>query len=948
MTTASPNTAAAPRFIVGIDLGTTNTAISYADLTDDDPAARVRDLPVLQLVAPGEAAERPLLPSALYLPTEEELAAGLTELPWGRPPYAAGLLARLRGAQVPGRVVSSAKSWLCHGGVDRTAPILPWGAPEGVPKLSPVDVSARYLAHLAQVWDRAFPEEALQNQEVVLTVPASFDEAARALTLEAARCAGIPRPTLIEEPLAAFYDWTRRHRGRLDKALGDNRIILVVDVGGGTTDLTLISAEPGKDGPVLRRLSVGRHLLLGGDNMDAAIARQAESRAGERLDAARWAALVQSSRAAKELLLSPDGPSEASVSILSRGSRLIGGAKSVVFKRRELLDFLLEGFFPLTGRRDMPIRPKRLGIQEAGLPYESDPAVTRHVAAFLSAHAKEVSEDMSFIRPDAVLLNGGVFASEGISGRLLEIIDSWGASADGRHVSLLANDALDLAVSRGAVAYGLVRRGLGLRIGGGSPRAYFIGVAGAGAGGHPQGVCLVPRHLEEDVEVEIPRTFNLLLDHPARFPLFASNLAVDAKPGDVADLSGEEFEALPQIETVLRSETASAGQHGKPVASSGAAVTAALRASLTEIGTLELWCVAKDGSGARWKLEFGLRGSGRDPADRETSEVAPMPKNFGEAKERIDIIYGKKPAPVDKRDVKSLVRDLEKLLGPRAAWPTPVIRELWAALYAGMAKRRRSADHERLWCSLVGFALRPGFGAPLDSWRVSETFRVFEQGLQFQKEPHNWEAWWVMWRRIAGGLDASAQTAMFDSVIKFVRPPSRGGKQKQAEGLQELIRTAASLEGIGAARKEVLGQALFDRLETDGIQPHLLWAIGRTGARIPFHASAHTCISPDAAEAWLDRLLKLSASAPAKKADFIFPVVQLSRISGDRGRDLSDAARMRALDFLGEARALEESLQTVRAFVPLSHKDEEKCFGESLPPGLTLSDGSGTGVRPPA
>ncbi|MGI5864161.1 MAG: Hsp70 family protein [Myxococcales bacterium] len=918
------------RYIVGIDLGTTNCALAYVDLdAEGDLAAHIRDLPIPQLVAPGETAQQRLLPSNAYLPGDQELPAGATKLPWGERPTIVGELAKLRGARVPGRMVSSAKSWLSHAGVDRTAAILPWGAPEGVPRISPVDASALYLAHLRDAWNHHFPDAPLSAQEVVLTVPASFDEVARELTVRAAREAGIGKLTLVEEPQAAFYDWAAKHRGKLDKALGNNRLILVVDVGGGTTDLTLISAEIKDGAPALKRIAVGDHILLGGDNMDVTLARRIEARLGARLDAAQWTSLVQACRLAKESLLSPGGPEKTSVTVVGRSSRLIGGAMSAELTRKEVLGVVLDGFFPSTRANETAAKAGRTGLQELGLPYASEPAVTRHVSAFLRAHAPEVEEALGskvegLPTPDAVLLNGGVFAPPEVGDRLAEVIDAWGGERE-RRLEVLANDALDLAVARGAAYYGLVRRGLGLRIGGGTARAYFIGLDGEK--GAQQALCVIPKHLEEETEVEVPRTFGLLLDRPVRFPLYASTLARAEKPGDLSALDEERFSALPPIETVLRSGVET---KGKPVE-----VPVRLRASLTEIGTLELWCVATDRD-ARWKLEFQLRGGAAE--ESAPSAVAPMPRRFGEARELIEIIYGKKPAPVDKRDVKNLIRNLEKILGPREGWTTPVIRELWSALHAGMGKRRRSADHERLWCNLTGFCLRPGFGAPLDAWRASETWKVFDQGLQFQNEAHNWEAWWIMWRRIAGGLDKAAQQRLFETIAPVLRPAQPGKSQPKQrgvkpEGVVEIIRLAGSLERIEADAKSELGGWLFERIEKEGPAPHLLWSIGRLGARVPFYGSGHACVYAGVAESWIERLLALPMD---RREHLVFPLAQLARVSGDRHRDLDPELRRRVADWLAEAGAPEALVKMVLEVVELTGGDEQRVFGESLPAGLKL------------
>jgi hypothetical protein len=526
-------------------------------------------------------------------------------------------------------------------------------------------------------------------------------------------------------------------------------------------------------------------------------------------------------------------------------------------------------------------------------------------------------------RPDALLLNGGVFTPAAVRERLREVVSSWFPGAP--PVEVLDTDRLDLAVARGAAAFALVRRGLGLRIGGGTPRAWFVGVAAAGAEGGapggPQALCLVPRHHPENEEVEVPRTFALVLDRPVRFPLYATTRARFERPGDVVTVD-DSFQALPAVETVLRAPGGAKGE-----------VPVRLRAALTEIGTLEVFCVAEDRD-ARWKLEFGLRG---DAADAGPTEVAALPRRFAEARELVELYYGKKPAPVDKRDVKGLTRGLEKALGAREGWNVPVLRELWAALHAGFARRRRTADHERQWLALTGYALRPGFGAPLDAWRAAQTFQAFGEGLQFQAEPHNWQAWWVMWRRIAGGLDEAAQVRVLEALLPFLPPPDpRRPKPKVAgvkpEAIDEMIRLAASLERVPPMRKHEVGEAVLERAAKEGPAPHLLWALGRLGARVPFHASAHTCVGPEVAEAWLARLSSLAA----RPADLAFPAAQLARMSGDRVRDVGPEARELALRILADAKAPEAQVRPVREPVALGEADEGRIFGETLPAGLRL------------
>ena len=928
----------AARFLVGIDLGTVNTALAAVDLlAAGDPAEAVEAWPIPQLVAPGQVAPRRLLPSALYLPGPE-LPAELRRVPWAAASAeaedsgAVGELAREQGARVPGRLVTSAKSWLANPRVDRRAPILPWGAPAGVPRLSPVAASARYLEHLRLAWDAAHPGAGLAEQEIVLAVPASFDEAARELTLEAAAAAGLARVTLIEEPAAAFHDWASRNRGDLAGALGlegvpaRSALVLVVDVGGGTTDLTLVRAEIRDGRPSFTRLAVGDHLLLGGDNMDLALARAAEARLPEKLDAARFGALVQACRVAKERLLAEGAPESMPVAVAGRGSRLVQGAVSVELTRAEARRIVLDGFFPAVEPADRPRRaPRTAGLAELGLPYEPDPAVTRHVVAFLAAHASEAGAG-PLARPDAILVNGGVFTPRELRDRLSAVVPGlFPGSAPAR---LLTTPALDLAVARGAAISALVRRGIGLRIGGGSPRAFFVGIA------TPDGeraLCVVPRHLEEGTRVAVPRPFTLALGRPVRFPLFASVRPRPEQPGEVVSLD-QDLTPLPPLEAVLRE-----AREGRDAAE----VPVRLEAVLTEIGTLELWCVATDRE-MRWKLEFGLRAA---PVERQERRAAlgPSSPRMAEAVGLIELYYGKKAA-VDPRGVKGLFRSLEKLLGPRDAWPTPLVRSLWAALHAGAGRRRRSAEHERVWLQLTGFALRPGFGAPLDAWRAAETFAVFEDGLQYPTDPHAWQAWWVLWRRIAGGLDDAAQSRILDAIAPFVPPrdPRRAPPRVpgvRPEALDELIRLAGSLERIPPARKVALGRTLLDRIAAEGPSVHALWALGRLGARVPFHGSAHQVVPEEEAGSWTRRLLALAAPSDL----LAFPLSQLARRSGDRDRDLPDALRAEVAAVLARGGAPAEAVAAVEQVAAPSEEEERRIFGESLPPGLRLAEEEGEG-----
>ncbi|MFB1480996.1 Hsp70 family protein [Corallococcus sp. RDP092CA] len=924
--------------IVGIDLGTTHCAVASVDPAKGS-GAPVEDFPLPQLVRQGEVAPRALLPSAVYVPAGHELAPEVLRLPWGDDggPYVVGELARWQGARVPGRLVASAKSWLCHPGVDRSAPILPWGAPADVQKLSPVDASALLLTHMARAWDHAHPAEPLSKQEVVITVPASFDEAARALTVSAARKAGLERFTLLEEPQAAFYDYTARHRADLEQTLSQVRLVLVVDVGGGTTDFTLVHAGVSPEGPMLRRLAVGDHLMLGGDNMDAALARRMEEKLtqnGRRLSATQWTQAIQAARTAKEELLGRAPPERYGVSLIGEGSRLLGGTLSTELGRDEAHALVLDGFFPLSSPADRPRRAARMALQELGLPYVQDPAVTRHLAAFLAQHAaagfaalgEAPSHEGALPRPDAILLNGGVFNSPQISARLVDALSAWWPQAP--RIALLKHESLELAVARGAAYYGLVRRGHGLRIGGGAARAYYVGLQRGPDSAEQPTLCLIPRGFEEGQKVDLgERPFTLTLGRPVQFALYSTTSDRIDKPGDLVPLA-EDLKPLPPIHTLLK------GASGKVTE-----VPVHLQAALTEIGTLELFCVS-DVADERWRLEFELRGTG---GSHELTVTESMPARFAEAKDNVERVYGNKPLPLGPKDVKQLSRTLEKVLGPRETWRVPVLRELWSTLYAGASKRRRSDDHERVFYSLTGFCLRPGFGYPLDGWRAEQTFSLFDALVQHHTDKAVWTEFWVMWRRVAGGLTEAQQQKLYaylqPHLARRVPPdaPTPAGKPKgiQPEGLDEMIRTVASLEHLSPGDKAEVGRWIAARLKAESRSGGpWAWALGRLGARVPLYGSSHKVVDVETAEAWLELLLSLDL----RKVDGApFAAAQLARLTGDRTRDLEPALRERTAEALVAAKAADTWVRMVREVVALEAADEARALGDTLPAGLRLS-----------
>jgi hypothetical protein len=598
----------AQKYVIGIDLGTTNSALAYVEPpADPRELAPVSLLGIPQLVNAGEVRDEPLLPSFLYVAGPNDFPAGSLELPWpSEPAFVTGELAKKRGSENARRLVSSAKSWLSHAGVDRTAPILPPGAPEGVTKVSPVEASRRYLDHMRAAWNSKMPDAPFEEQQVLVTVPASFDAVARELTLKAAEQAGYKNLALLEEPQAAFYAWIERHPDWRERVhVGD--LILVVDIGGGTTDFTLIAVTESGGELSLERLAVGEHILLGGDNIDLALARHLEqqlSEKGTKLDTLQLHALWQQCRAAKERLLSEDNKKgEAPVTILGKGSGLVGGTIKAKLLVEDINRILLDGFLPVTGSHDMPQR-RRMGLAELGLPYAADAAITRHMARFLRQQAAS-SEQGSVRRgasglacPTHILFNGGVLRAPVVRDRIIEVLNNWLGEEAMQPIQPMLGDDLMHAVARGAAYYGMARTGRGVRIRGGIPRTYYVGIESSmpAVPGMPaplKALTVAPFGMEEGTDVRMDgREFGLVVGEPAEFRFFNSATRKNDEPGTMIDDIGEELQELSPVEVNL---TGNAGD----------LVPVTLETIVTETGLLQLWCVARDGR--RWKLEFNVR-----------------------------------------------------------------------------------------------------------------------------------------------------------------------------------------------------------------------------------------------------------------------------------------------------------------------------------------------------
>ncbi len=884
---------------IGIDLGTTNSALAYIDPENggDNPPIHVQETP--QYVAQGRVETRRTLPSFLFLGDQEYI----------------GVYAREQGAVVPTKCVHSAKSWLSNSEVDRNAKILPWDSQEGGRVLSPVEVSAKILKHLADAWQKEHGS-AIGEHNVVLTVPASFDEEARELTVTAAREAGIEKLTLLEEPAAAFYSWVANDLARSRKNLFDGQTVLVCDVGGGTSDFTLIRVARDGDRIDFTRTAVGRHLLLGGDNLDLTLAWLVESKLGKSLTLRQRSALRRQCASAKERLLADPNLKSVDITVLGGGSSLIGGTLKTEILREEALELALDGFLPMCERSDRPKEEEQSPFRELGLPYVTDPAVTRHLAAFLDSAGDAV--------PDAILFNGGFFIPEILRERVADVLAHW----YGKRPAIFDNRDLDLAVAVGAAYYSHVRAtGQGLLVRGGLPRAYFIGIGGGAAETEEAGVrsiCLVPRGTEEGSTIEIdPGNLQLIANKPVSFRLYSSRVRTEDKTGDVVT-----FPALPPASSIdgephLHAPLNAVLRFGK---AGERLVPVKLGARLTEIGTIELWADSKE-SEHRWRLQFELRKAAADQP--RTAGVASAAVVSDEALQAAEALVPQVFAG-NEIDPTQLPARLEQALSlGRGSWPLPAIRKLSDRLLENAAGRGRSAAHELRWLSLCGFCLRPGFGYPGDDFRIEQARRVYAEGLRFGNQVQNEIEWWIFCGRVAGGLNKNQQTDVFQRISGTLLP--RGSKKPARVNpslLREMWRAAASLEHLPIGTKTQLGDELMARVAKNDFVETGLWCLARLGARKLFYGPINQVVPPATASRWAEALVKVPKAQDA--------VVAIARRTGDATRDLAP-----------------HTLDIVRRAFPAVDLNAEpsgdlaamgKIFGEELPSGLVFSEAPASDV----
>ena len=941
------------RYLIGIDLGTTNTAVAFVDTQEsanEADSSGIKVFEVAQLTSPGEVRAVPLLPSFLYFPTEDEVSSGAVSQPWeGQPSSIVGMMARDQGALVPARQVSSAKSWLCQSAIDRTANILPREAKSPEAMVSPVEASARYLMHLRNAWNHAMaagfgtdPQALFEHQQIVLTVPASFDEEARELTVEAARRAGLQNLTLLEEPLAAFYAWVAENQNVLAEHLQDGELVLVCDIGGGTSDFSLVRAHVRGQSVEFERTAIGEHLLLGGENLDLALARRIERKLNTRLSLYQRHALRLICSAAKERLLSEDKIDRLPINILGGGRSVVGQMLSSELSRDEVVGLITDGFLPLTTPEEMPLRTHTSGLREIGLPYATDPAITKHLAAFLKKAALAIDAEASsrshvdgrlqMARPDAVLFNGGFCIPAIARERIIEAICNWFGAGGGWHPKILSNEVMSSAVAIGSAYYGRVRRGTGLRVKAGSARSYYIGIRSEQG---IKAVCVVPFGTNEGTTLPVlDREFSVLANRPVSFRLYSSTIRHDAH-GATADLDPEKVHCHAPLVTLLR--------YGKKLLQMELAVR--LSVNFTEVGTLELWCESVS-SPHRWRLQFELRREANTTDQSgHTSLQAPtanrhhtssvLEQSQESAVRLIQRAFNASAAGEGgSLDPASLVGELESVTTlKRESWPIATVRIFCDVLLKVADGRKLSPRHEVRWLNLFGYCLRPGFGDAQDSLRITQARRIYQAGLAFPRELQSQVDWLVLWRRIAGGLSAAhhqeLRNYLGDLGIGRKKTGTRLNPQLEHDGWRLL----ASLEHLSGTTRTALGSELVRKLKKEPSDSGWLWSLGRFGVRIPLYGSLSCVIPAETAAEWISALLDLleltheTASA----------IVQLGRRVDHRTRDISGEVARSAIARLKSAGVADDDfLRPLHEYVAPVRADVVRTFGEPLPKGLEL------------
>ena len=955
------------RYIIGIDLGTTNTALCYIDT--EQHGNDVGEFAIPQISGIGECKHLSLLPSFCYLPAINEFPKKSLALPWiENSGNIVGQFARSHGASSPNRLISSAKSWLCHAGIDRTQRILPWGNQSDVEMVSPIDVTTFYLTHLREAWDykmRKFnqgtlsADHAFENQQIILTIPASFDETARELTILAAERANYKEFSLIEEPLAAFYAWLSKNEDNWGKLIHPGERILVIDIGGGTTDFSFIELDNNQQ---LRRFAVGDHLLLGGDNIDMTIAKKFETHWNVTLSGGDWFKLCQICREAKETLMSSD-LTETDITLVSRGSSVIESVKKGKLTKPDFIHILNDGFYPQTNANEAPHK-SRSGIRKMGLPYVDNPAITEHLIAFLcnaktiahsdaignredsienqigegigvpcennpvSIHHKanssidspkfyESKEKEKLLYPDKILFNGGSLYGEQTRKRLISIISLWFPNRP-PPVELEAEE-FSLAVAKGAAYYGRGRRGNGVKVKSGITKAFYIEVAEKKD--QKKLICIMPRKTGENIEVSVPGKFLVRANSKVLFNLYSSSVRLLDQCGNSVS-STDELTLVSPLVTVL--------QYGNLQEKN---LEISISCIITEVGTLKVYLNSLT-TDHKWPLDYDLR------ASLETVDNCKDPKKptiVIESK-KISMAIGilQETFNNDSARLSKIASLLENSLNlKKRDWSISLLRKFSDILLSLANSRERSAEHETRWLNLLGFCLRPGFSDVEDSLRIKKLWKIWFGGLIHCKDVQASAEWWVMWRRIAPGLKSGQQITIINKLRSELFPKGiyRRKVPQGEQAKREMWRCLGSLELLSVEMKKQIGELLISR--GTKLESYEIWVIARLGSRRLFRSPANLILSPASAEEWINQLRPLHIKIKHDKM-VLFAVSRISTFTGERTLDLPPDLRLDVIQFLEGNACPDYWLTQVREQCPTSTEEIENLLADSLPLGLTL------------
>ena len=921
------------KFVVGIDLGTTNCAVSYINVAalmdrqgDSKIPAEKRDLVkvfhIPQLTGHGEFTKQSVLPSFLYIPGEFDISKEVLKHPWKkREDLFAGRFARDHGSKIPSRLVSSAKSWLCNSKADRRAKILPWGE-NSKNKVSPVLATSEYLIHIKLAWNHFVKEEDdfLENQFVVITVPASFNEEARELTMDAVKMAGLSSSvTLLEEPLAAFYSWLIKHETDWQDYVKPNELILVCDVGGGTTDFSLISLKESEGSPRFERIAVGDHLILGGDNIDLALAKTVESKFKSKppLSQDKWKTLCHRCREAKEKILEKD---EASVRITLKGEgrSLIAGTLAADLTREDVKRLLNETFYPEVVSQSLRHIESGKEITDFGLPFEKDSAVTRHIINFLEKHHDSVKKSLNKARPipDFILFNGGTLKPKLVQDRIINVIRNWFGNPEMKQPRILENTSPELAVGIGASYYGLVKQGEGVKIGSGSPRSYYLGVALKDQD-TSKAMCLVERGLDEGSKIDLSHMeYEVIANQPVSFDLYSSSYRSGDIAGDIFEIDDTIVPMTP-VQTIIKFGSKSEKK----------IIPVTIGAEYTEMGTLSMFC--RSGvSDHKWELQFQLRNQEEKgvATDNEIYEEELIQNSLNLLTQMFD---SDRKSDLKLREIS---KHIETIVGQKKnKWPLSFLRRLADRLIELNAHRHNTPEHELRWLNLTGYCMRPGFGDALDGERIRKLWKIYLSGVHFDKAKQNKLEWWIFIRRLAAGLNAGQQRQFFQDVS-----PALLKKQKLKFSPQEqteFIMAVGNMERLLIKDKIALSNVLLSMLKPGKKQVDIFWSLSRFGARELLYGSIDRVIPAKEIKKWVNRLINLPWKATEPIENLI---AQISRKTNDRTRDIDEDLRSKIVQWLQRRNADKRLLKKVVELIEIDIKEQNTQFGEKLPAGLIL------------